>query len=151
VVKLKRLGPIGDQIAERLQPPEFAMKGPDGKQLAPAVAQMLQKVEAWTRQRSTTSRQKFEGEVKKLQDEQQARALELESRERIEKAKITANSEVEQVPQCSSSWRRSSPTKPSPCIKTEADALKAGMALDADAAARAADRGAKEIESGNAK
>jgi hypothetical protein len=149
VVKLKRLGPIGDQIAERLQPPEFAMKGPDGKQLAPAVAQMLKK-EKMDKAALNNVIQKLEGEVKKLQDEQQAKALELESRERIEKAKITANSEVERY-RIQLELEKIQSNEAIAMLKTEADALKAGMALDADAAARAADRGAKEIESGNAK
>ena len=49
IVKLRNLGPIGDQIAERLTPPEFRQAGKDGKpdagQLARSLAEAQQQLQ----------------------------------------------------------------------------------------------------------
>jgi hypothetical protein len=87
VTKLKNLGPIGDQIAERLIPPEFAAKG--GQKLPPQVLMLLQK-EKQEKAALNQYAQTLEGELAKVKGEQQAKTLELESKERIETLKIEA-------------------------------------------------------------
>lgn len=71
-IKLKNLGPLGDQMAERLTPPQFAK---DAEQSPAALTQKLQKLmqayEAMTRQ------------LEQMTDERDAKILELQSKEKI--------------------------------------------------------------------
>jgi hypothetical protein len=71
-IKIKNLGPLGDQMAERLTPPQFAG---DGEQSAAALAQKLQKMQ-----------QVFDAlteQVDRMTREREAKTLELESKEKI--------------------------------------------------------------------
>ena len=71
-IKIKNLGPLGDQMAERLTPPQFAG---DGEQSAAALAQKLQKMQ-----------QGFDAlteQVERMTREREAKTLELESKEKI--------------------------------------------------------------------
>jgi hypothetical protein len=95
LIKLKNLGPIGEQLAERVRPPQFAQ---NGAQQAMAKAQQLQH-EA---QALTEYAQKLEAEVKKFQDEKNAKLLDndlkmqiaqLDAQTKTAVAEITAKSQ----------------------------------------------------------
>lgn len=71
-IKLKNMGPLGDQMAERLTPPQFQK---DGEQSVAALTQKLQKMQ-----------QVFDALTKQLEqmtDERDAKILELQSKEKI--------------------------------------------------------------------
>lgn len=90
IVKLKNLGPIGDQIAERLTPPQYA-KG--GAQQAAAAAQQaqvhLQAVNAYAQQ--------LEVKVKELENEKQSKIVDNEYKMSIEKLKIEASVTIAEI------------------------------------------------------
>jgi len=71
-IKLKNLGPMGDAIAERLTPPEFADKEENGAQQA---QQKLQKL--------TQAFQVMTQQLEQMTAERDGKKLELESREKI--------------------------------------------------------------------
>ena len=79
VVKAKGLGAIGNEIADRLTPPEFAKEG--SPQQAAAQAQQagmqLQQLGAFTQQ--------LQQELAKLQQEKQGKVIEMQGRMEIEK------------------------------------------------------------------
>jgi hypothetical protein len=81
VVKLKNLGPIGDQIADRLTPPEFASE--DGQEpLPPQAVQAMQQMQQQL-QALDAYAQQLQQELQKLQAEKEGKVVENESRERI--------------------------------------------------------------------
>ncbi|MFH1574351.1 MAG: portal protein, partial [Acidobacteriota bacterium] len=83
VIKLKQLGPLGDQMAERLKPPDVSAAEKDNPQ---AMAQNLQKamqmVEAMTQQ------------LNQLTEERNAKTQELQSKERIAMAEIQSKENI---------------------------------------------------------
>lgn len=103
VVKLKNLGPIGDEIADRLTPPQFRKTpGADGEQLPPQVQAMLGQAKQETQKLQQDLAQALD-EIKtervKAQTAVNIKQMELDSKERtadkdraarIEIARITA-------------------------------------------------------------
>jgi hypothetical protein len=71
-IKIKGLGPLGDQMAERLTPPEFANKGEDDPN---ALKQKLSQM--------TQVFQKMTQTIEQMTAERDSKTLELESREKI--------------------------------------------------------------------
>lgn len=70
VVRLKNLGPLGDQIADRLTPPEFAKPG-SPQQMQGQVQQAQQQVKALNEFAKAA-----EAKIKELEQEKQAKVLE---------------------------------------------------------------------------
>lgn len=99
-IKLKRLGPIGDQMADLIEPPE--LKANDGKPPDPKIAQLQQQVQQVTEQlkieelQRVTEQAKYAGQLAIEQLKQRAttaRELALKRMEmagKIETARITA-------------------------------------------------------------
>ena len=77
VVKLKNLGPIGDQIAERLAPPDSKEQGQIPPQALAAIQKQKQELAALN-----AYGQKLEAEIKALKDESNAKMIEMQSQER---------------------------------------------------------------------
>ena len=69
-IKLKNLGPIGDELAERLTPPEFVKQGKDGqpdpKQLMQQLAMMAEKLKQ-AEQLAMLAKQKLDTDAAKYQ------------------------------------------------------------------------------------
>lgn len=81
VVKLRNLGPIGDEIAKRLTPPEFAAQ--DGQEaLPPQAVQALQQAQQQL-QAINAYAQQLEAKASELQQTLDAKQMEIASRERI--------------------------------------------------------------------
>jgi hypothetical protein len=83
IVKLKNLGPIGDEIAKRLTPPEFA--GQDGEPLPPQALAAIQQSKQSLQQLNAYAQQ-LEAKVKELEQEKQAKVIEKGAE--LEKAKM---------------------------------------------------------------
>jgi hypothetical protein len=68
LVRMRNLGPIGDEIADRLTPPQFAKKGSaqEAQAQAAQMGQQLQQLHAYSQQ--------LEGEVQQLKFEKQAKS-----------------------------------------------------------------------------
>jgi Phage P22-like portal protein len=79
IVRLKQLGPIGEQIADRLTPPEFAAK--DGKPLPPQAIAIINKLQQ-SSQALNVYAQQLEGKIKQLEFEKSARVTDNQSKER---------------------------------------------------------------------
>lgn len=102
VVKLKQLGPIGDELADRLTPPEFAKQGKDGKpdakqlmmQLAQSAARLkqLEGVAASMKQALDNEGQKQRAETARtlINAELQVHLQAMKNAADIEKARIAA-------------------------------------------------------------
>jgi hypothetical protein len=104
-VRLKQLGPIGDEIAEQLSPPE--PKGQDGKPVPPEVAALMQenhalKQQVQQAQQAIESKQvekqaemqaqmQIEGMKQKAQTDRERELLQMKLAADIEKARITAS------------------------------------------------------------
>jgi hypothetical protein len=72
VVKSKNLGPMGDKIAERLVPPQFAQQ--DGEEISPQAQAVIQKTKQEAAALNAYAQQK-EQEVQKLEFEKQAKII----------------------------------------------------------------------------
>jgi hypothetical protein len=101
--KLKNLGPLGDQIAERLVPPQFASKGEDGKPLPPEamakIQELTQQLQVRDQAGSEMSRelQKYEAgfQVKQLEAQNKMELAKLAARTKIIEAMIAAKSKAD--------------------------------------------------------
>jgi len=81
LVRLRDLGPIGEQIAERLTPPEFMQK--DSKEpLSPQAALQLQQMQKQLLAINEYAK-KLEQEIEKLSKDKEAQVVQSASRERI--------------------------------------------------------------------
>lgn len=80
-IKAKNLGPIGDEMAKRLMPPEFAQQ--DGQEPLPPQAQAMLQQAQQQLQALNAYAQQMEQKLQQLEQEKQAKTLETESRERI--------------------------------------------------------------------
>lgn len=80
LVKLRNLGPIGDEIAQRLTPPQFQSQ--TGEPLPPQAIAAIGKLTQETQQLHAYA-QKLEGEIKSLQFTINAKIVEAHSKERI--------------------------------------------------------------------
>jgi hypothetical protein len=81
IVRLRRLGPIGEQIAERLTPPQFAQK--DGEEpLPPHAIQQMSQLQQQNQQLNAAA-QELEKQIKQLQMEKTAKMWEGEQRVKI--------------------------------------------------------------------
>lgn len=90
-IRIRNLGPLGDEMAQRLVPPQFAQPG--SPQSAVAQAQQLgQQV-----QQLHGALQLAVGEVTKLQQEKQGRIVENQYRMNIEKMKIDAQVAIAEI------------------------------------------------------
>ena len=92
IVKLKNLGPIGDQIAERLKPPdaeEGAEIPPAAKQAMAQLQQQLQAINEYAKQ--------LEAKLQEAQSGAQLKQMELESRERIAAMEAQVKLVIEQA------------------------------------------------------
>jgi hypothetical protein len=88
IVKLRNLGPIGDEIAERLTPPQFRRPkdgAPDPQQLQAQLGQLQEQLQA------------CEAALSEAQQELQTKRLENESRERIAKASDETKVKIAEV------------------------------------------------------
>jgi hypothetical protein len=83
-IKLKNVGPIGDEIAEIIDPQQDG--DPIPPQLQAAMAQTQQQI-----QLLNSACQEYEKKIQELEFEKKAKILDNESRERIEKMKIEAS------------------------------------------------------------
>jgi hypothetical protein len=90
IVKLKNLGPLGDQIAERLTPPQYAKGG--AQQAAAAAQQAQQHLQA-----VNLYAQDLEKKVKELEDEKKGKIVDNEYRMSIEKLKIEAQVTIAEI------------------------------------------------------
>ena len=86
VVKLRNLGPIGDEIAKRLTPPDVAAQEQGQQQIPPQVQQRLQQTEQLLE--AMTER------IKQLTDTLNTKQIELNSKEKVEFAKIESNERI---------------------------------------------------------
>lgn len=122
--------PYAQEIAERRKktlPPELQDKE-DQPEVPPAIQQKLA-ADAQMIEQLTAA-------VNKLTDERDAKIPEIESRERIEMAKIDAGKEIEIGKRAEAQWKLDS-QEAIAWLKAEIEALKAKAQLDAQAAARA--------------
>jgi hypothetical protein len=81
VVRLRNLGPIGDEIAKRLTPPEF-QQPEDGQQMSPQAAQALAQLQQQL-QAAVQAGQQMSAELDKAKSGEALKRMEIESRERI--------------------------------------------------------------------
>lgn len=72
IVRLKQLGPIGEQIAERLTPPQYA--GKDGKPLPPQAVAAIQQLQQESKAINEYAKA-LEANIKKLEFEKAAREV----------------------------------------------------------------------------
>ena len=90
IIKLKELGPIGDEMATRMAPPEFAAQ--EGKEkLPPQALQAIAQAQEQIQQLDAFAKNLHE-ENTQLKQEKQAKIIEMESRERI--ATMQAHTEM---------------------------------------------------------
>lgn len=96
VVKLKNLGPIGDQIADAISPPQPG--GPDGQPIPPQIAEHLQLAEQ-TIEKAKEEIQQLEHviETKQVESAADYKKAELDAKTRIKVAEIQALSRSEQT------------------------------------------------------
>lgn len=74
-IKMKNLGPLGDELAEALIPPQYRQQGKDGKPMDPALVAA-------------------QGQIKQLQQQLQAATQEIQSKITVEKVKGAINKEI---------------------------------------------------------
>jgi hypothetical protein len=147
VTRMKRLGPIGDQIAERLVPPEFALKG-SGRQAAPAGSRAGPAESQSRTSRAHEYAKKLEGELSSSKEQQAKGAGARQPRAHRERRRSPRRGER-------ASTRHAYRAREDPVERGHrhaeggSDALKARHASTTRRAAREADQGAKAIESGN--
>jgi hypothetical protein len=91
VVKLKDLGPIGDEIAERLHKmlPSHLQKKEGQAEIPPQVEQQLQQMDQMIEQLTAA--------LNEAQDQLQSKKLEVESKEKIEGAKLSLHADIEKA------------------------------------------------------
>lgn len=82
ITRLRNLGPIGDEIAERLAPP--GSLGPDGKPLPPQAVQIIQQLKQAHDQINAYAQQ-LEEELTEMKQKEQARVVDNEYKVKITK------------------------------------------------------------------
>lgn len=87
VVKLKNLGPIGDEIADRLTPPQFRDKGKEDPQALKAQLEQAGQAIDLMKAELTEAAKKLEAKGGEIQSKEKIAFAEIESKERIEAVK----------------------------------------------------------------
>lgn len=79
IIRLRNLGPLGDEMADRVTPPEFAKDGNPAAKLAQAQQTLLQNQQAI---------QDMQGELQKLRLEKQGKVIEMQARQAMHQLDI---------------------------------------------------------------
>jgi len=88
IIRLRNLGPLGDEMADRVTPPEFAKDGNPAAKLAQAQEQQ---------QMAQKMIQELQGELQKLQVEKQGKVIDNQYRMELEKLKIEAQVTIAEI------------------------------------------------------
>jgi hypothetical protein len=96
VVKMKQLGPIGDEIAERLTPPEFVKDKQNPQQQAAQLQQAMGMVEAMTQQLNALTQER-ESKTAEIESKERIAALQASTTIEVERMKLGAAAEVNQM------------------------------------------------------
>lgn len=97
IIKTQNLGPLGDQMAERLTPPQYRK---DGQQDPAAMAQQFQQMQGafqQLQQVANEQKQKLDTDAVKMQAQMQMKQMELQSRERQTAAELASTERIAAV------------------------------------------------------
>lgn len=100
VVRLRNLGPIGDKIAERLTPPEFAEQKEGeqqkGQQAQAKLQQAMGMVEAMTQQLNALTQEK-ESKTAEIESKERIAQLQSSTQIEVERMKLAASNDIQSV------------------------------------------------------
>jgi hypothetical protein len=94
LTKMQELGPLGDEIAKRLTPPQFQSE--DGEPLAPQAAAQIQKLKQ-AHDKLNAYSQELEAQLKKLQAEKQGKVVDNEYKILMDKLKAEVQIAIAEV------------------------------------------------------
>lgn len=127
LIRMRQLGPLGDEMADRLTPPQFAKEGsPQAAQAqVQQLTQQLQQMHQYA--------QLVENELKKMQQEKDAKIVDNQLRMEVERLKAETSVTIAEINTKAQAIKMRMEFEQDMWLKTHASAHDAGMQADSQA------------------